>query len=148
MTISCLRLEGFWRFMQNYRDSPILPSFLPSFLQLEMLWFETWLLFFCVLTKTVVILSPEKPAGARSLVCQATQRWSARQSGAARRGEEDASRLKLRDDSNSFTYISFFTYLHILTSSKKTQLTRLKLWHDHNSFTYVPTHIVPWHLPH
>jgi hypothetical protein len=32
MTISCLRLEGFWRFMQNYRDSPILPSFLPSFL--------------------------------------------------------------------------------------------------------------------
>jgi hypothetical protein len=30
MTISCLRLEGFWRFMQNYRDSPILPSFLPS----------------------------------------------------------------------------------------------------------------------
>jgi hypothetical protein len=30
MTIYCLRLEGFLRFMQIYRDSPILPSFLPS----------------------------------------------------------------------------------------------------------------------
>jgi hypothetical protein len=147
MTISCLRLEGFWRFMQNYRDSSILfPSFLPSTGNALIRNLTSLLL--CTHEKCCDSFSGEASGSSKPGLPDdaAMERTTVR-------SRETGRRRHIENWSCETTAILLHTYPSLLnftslTSSEKTQLTRLKLRHDHNSFTYVPTHIVPWHLPH